>query len=66
MSRSLSFQNNESLKEAAILVGSGVIYQDKRDYKKAKEKISEGIDKLKQKIVSDSTVDRENLLNYVT
>lgn len=55
-----------NLKEATILVGSGITYQVKNNRLKAKENIGLGIEKIKKILVSDSSVDRENIINYVS
>lgn len=52
------------IQEAAKLVGIGIIHQQNGNYDIAKTIIQSGIEKIKQPLINDSTLDREMLLNY--
>lgn len=54
------------IKQAAILVGAGILLQETKDYEMAKIQIQKGIEKIKELLISDSVLNREMLINYVS
>lgn len=57
-------KTSPQIQEAAKLVGIGIIHQQNGNYDIAKSKIQSGIEKIKQPLINDSSLDREMLLNY--
>lgn len=58
-------QTCPELKEAALLVGSGIVYQENGNFEMAQSQIQKGIEKIKELLINDASIDREMLLNYV-
>lgn len=69
ISSSLSTKQKEitspEIKQAALLVGSGILLQETKNYEMSKIQIQKGIEKIKELLISDSVLNREMLINYV-
>jgi hypothetical protein len=54
------------LNESANLVGAGIKFQEKKEYANAKKLMQQGIDKIKKVLISDNSIDKEKIFEYVS
>ena len=57
-------KNNPQIKEASTLAINSLYYQQIGDFEKSKNLMNQGIEKLRQVVVKDTSVDKEKVITY--